>query len=381
MALPCPEDSHLTQDVALEWIIFFVIIIAMLALDLGVFNRKAHVIRPREALLQVALFISVAVAFNAGIYIWLGSQTGFAFTTGYIMELMLSVDNLFVFVLVFASFCVPTRDQHKVLFYGIIGALFFRMAFILAGVALVNAFSWVLYIFGAFLIFTAVRMIVKKEEKAVEPDKNIIVRAFRKIMPVTKDYEGDRFFVRKPGAGKKAGKMVLWATPMLVALLVVETTDIVFAVDSIPAILGITTDPFIVFTSNAFAILGLRSMYFALSHVMNAFCYLKYGLAGILSFVGVKMLIADFVHLEPQVALLIIVLILGVAIGASLIKNRRTERTPSLEEAKARTRGGEGEACPALRDLNDAKGAAPEAGDAESSSRSGLKGLDEGEKK
>ncbi len=340
----------MTGEAALEWIIFFAVIIAMLTLDLGVFNRKAHVIRPREALLQVALFISVAIVFNVGIYVWMGSQSGLEFTTGYVMELMLSVDNLFVFVLVFASFCVPTRDQHKVLFFGIIGALFFRMAFILAGVTLVNAFSWVLYIFGAFLIFTAIRMIVKKEEAKVEPDKNIMVRAFRKIMPVTKDYEGDKFFVHKPG---KNDKMVLWATPMFVALLVVETTDIMFAVDSIPAILGITTDPFIVFSSNAFAILGLRSMYFALAHIMNAFCYLKYGLAGILSFVGVKMLIADIYHIDVLLSLTIIVLILGVAIGASLLKNRRTGKTPSPEKAKPQSlaQESEAEACPALKGL------------------------------
>lgn len=367
------------DTVALEWIIFFVVIIAMLALDLGVFNRKAHVIRPREAMLQVALFISVAIAFNAGIYLWLGSQSGLEFTTGYVMELMLSVDNLFVFVIVFASFCVPTKDQHKVLFYGIIGALVFRMAFILAGVALVNTFSWVLYIFGAFLIFTGIRMVVKKEEKAVEPDKNILVRGFRKIMPVTKDYEGDKFFVRRPGTGKKAGKSILWATPMFVALLVVETTDIVFAVDSIPAILGITTDPFIVFSSNAFAILGLRSMYFALSHIMNAFCYLKYGLAGILSFVGIKMLIADIYHLDVLLSLSIIVAILGVAIIASLLKNRRTEKSPSAEEVKATLmKAGEPASCPALKQLD---GDSARADGEESPSCPGLKKLDEMDKK
>lgn len=352
MVLCLSGDCRLIETVTLEWIIFFITIIAMLALDLGVFNRKAHVIRPREAMLQVALFISVAILFNAGIYVWIGPQSGLEFTTGYVMELMLSVDNLFVFVIVFASFCVPTRDQHKVLFYGIMGALVFRMVFILAGVALVNAFSWVLYIFGAFLIFTGIRMVVRKEDKAVEPDKNVLVRGFRKIMPVTRDYEGDKFFVRRPGKG---GKMVLWATPMVVALLVVETTDIVFAVDSIPAILGITTDPFIVFSSNAFAILGLRSMYFALAHIMSAFCYLKYGLAGILTFVGIKMLIADVYHVDVLMSLTIIVLILGVAIGASLVRNRRTGTCPAVETAKIARAvpGEEPAACPALRQLGD----------------------------
>ena len=327
---------------ATAWIIFLVSIFVLLAMDLGVFNRKAHVIKPKEALMQVAFFISAAVVFNLGIYWFMGPQTGLEFTTGYIMELMLSVDNLFVFVLVFASFCVPEKDQHKVLFYGIIGALVFRFAFILAGVTLVEAFDWVLYIFGAFLIFTGIRMVVKKEEKVSHPDQNVMVRLFRKFMNITSGYEGDKFFVRKPNS---AGKMVLWGTPMFIALIVVETTDIVFAVDSIPAILGITTNAFIVFSSNAFAILGLRSMYFALSHIMNAFCYLKYGLAGILSFVGVKMLIAEFYHVPVEISLLIIVLILGVAIIASWLKTRKTGTCPVVDDAAA------GGSCPALREL------------------------------
>ena len=324
------------------WIVFIISIVALLALDLGVFNRKAHIIKPREALLQVAVFIAAAVIFNIGVYQWMGAQAGLEFTTGYIMELMLSVDNLFVFILVFAAFCVPRKDHHKVLFYGIVGALVFRFAFIIAGVALVETFSWVLYIFGAFLIFTAIRMVTKKEETAVEPDKNVLVRAFRKIMPVTKGYEGDSFFVKKPDA---TGKLVTWATPMFVALLVMETTDIVFAVDSIPAILGITTNPFIVFSSNAFAILGLRSMYFALAHIVNAFCYLKYGLAAILGFVGVKMLTADIYHVPVGISLAVILLILAVAIIASLIRTRRTGTCPEVKRVEA-------EACPALRSLD-----------------------------
>lgn len=340
------------------WIIFIVSIVALLALDLGVFNRRAHIIKPREALLQVVVFVTAAVLFNIGIYLWMGPQSGLEFTTGYIMELMLSVDNLFVFVIVFAAFCVPRKDQHKVLFYGIIGALVFRLAFIMAGVALVETFSWVLYIFGAFLIFTGIRMVTGKEEKPVEPDKNILVRGFRRIMPVTRDYEGDSFFVRKPDA---AGRMVIWATPMLVALLVVETTDIVFAVDSIPAILGITTNSFIVFSSNAFAILGLRSMYFALAHFMAAFCYLKYGLAGILSFIGIKMLAADLYHVPVEVSLAVIILILGVAIATSAIRNWRTGTCPAVVEAQT-------EACPALTSLH-ADDAQPPAAEAARSGR------------
>ncbi|NLK25728.1 MAG: TerC family protein [Euryarchaeota archaeon] len=315
----------------LKWIIFIISIAGLLAIDLGIFNRKAHVIKPREALLQVSFFVSAAVIFNLGIYTWMGPQSGLEFTTGYIMEAMLSVDNLFIFILIFSSFCVPREDQHKVLFYGILGALVFRMVFIFAGVALVDMFSWVLYIFGAFLIFTSLRMIFKKDEKPVEPDKNIMVRMFRKIMPVTKGYEGDKFFVRKEDEN---GKMALWATPMFVALLVVESTDIVFAVDSIPAILGITTDPFIVFSSNAFAILGLRSMYFALSHVMGAFCYLKYGLAGILSFVGIKMLTAEIFHIPVLMSLAIIIAILAVTIIASLIRTRGPRTSPAMESVQ-----------------------------------------------
>jgi TerC family integral membrane protein len=334
----------LTEVSTTAWIIFIVSIFALLAIDLGVFNRKAHVIKPKEALLQVAFFVGAAVIFNLAIYIWMGPQMGLEFTTGYVMEAMLSVDNLFVFVIVFASFCVPTKDQHKVLFYGILGALVFRMVFIFAGVALVETFSWVLYIFGAFLIITGIRMALDKGEKAMEPDKNIMVRFFRKFMRVTKDYEGDNFFVRKPD-GK--GKLLLWGTPLFVALIVVETTDIVFAVDSIPAILGITTNAFIVFSSNAFAILGLRSVYFALAHIMNAFCYLKYGLAGILSFVGAKMIVVYWdIHIDVLVSLAVIVLILSVAIVASLIKNKRTATCPAVET-------GQNETCPGLKNIEE----------------------------
>jgi tellurite resistance protein TerC len=304
------------------WIIFIVSFIALLILDLGVFNRKAHVIKPRRALMQVAFFISAAVVFNVGIFLSMGSQSGLEFTTGYIMEIMLSVDNLFVIILIFSSFCVPAKDQHKVLFFGILGALVFRLVFILIGVMLIESFNWILYVFGAFLIITGVRMAFKKEKESVDPDHNVVVRFFRKFLPVTKGYEGGRFFVRRPNA---RGKLVLWATPMFIALLVVESTDIVFAMDSIPAILGITTNSFIVFSSNAFAILGLRSLYFSLSHIMNLFCYLKHALAAILSFVGVKMLITDYLHIPVLASLSIIISILGLAIAASIIKSTRSK--------------------------------------------------------
>ena len=235
----------MTAVTGTAWIIFIISITSLLILDLGVFNRKAHVIKPKEALIQVAFFIGAAIVFNIGIYLSIGSQAGLEFTTGYLMELMLSVDNLFIIILIFGSFCVPAKDQHKVLFWGILGALGFRLAFILVGVSLVESFEWILYIFGAFLVITGLRMAIKKEKEKVEPEHNVMVRFFRRFLPVTKDYEGDKFFVRKPN-GK--GKVILWATPMFITLLVVETTDIVFAVDSIPAILGITTSTFIVFS-------------------------------------------------------------------------------------------------------------------------------------
>lgn len=330
----------------LAWIVFIITFAALLILDLGVFNRKAHIIRPREALLQMAFFIGVAVAFNVGIYHYMGSGAGLEFTTGYLMELMLSVDNLFVIILIFTSFCIPRKFQHKVLFYGIIGALIFRLAFIMVGVTLVERFEWVLYIFGAFLLYTAIKMVVGKEKENVEPEHNLMVRFFRKFLKVTPDYHEDKFFVKMPNA---AGKMVMFATPMFIALLVIESTDIVFAVDSIPAILGITTSSFIVFSSNAFAVLGLRSMYFALSHIMTLFCYLKYGLAGILGFVGVKMLAGIFdYHVPVLTSLMVIVAILAVAMGASWIRTHKTKTCPVVKEIETET-------CPALKSLEEEK--------------------------
>ena len=359
------------------WIVFIAIVVTLLVLDIGVINRKPHVIKPREALKQVAFFVGVAIAFNIGVYMWMGPTSGLEFSIGYLLELMLSVDNLFVFILIFAAFCVPERDQHKVLFYGIIGALIFRMVFIFAGVTLVEKFEWLLYIFGIFLIVTAIKMAFQKEEKDVSPDKNVLVRLFRKFMPVTSDYEGDHFFVRKPGTGAKAGKAVLWVTPMFVALLVIETTDIVFALDSIPAILGITTNAFIVYSSNVFAILGLRSMYFALAHVMNAFCYLKYGLASILSFVGIKMLLPivdESLYVSPGISLLVIVTILVITIVASLIKTRGTKTCPVVQRA-ACPAGENVRTCPALKRLQE-KGEACEGADCP-----GMKKLEEEGKK
>ena len=259
------------------WIAFAVIVVVLLALDLGVFNRKSHVIGVKEALIMSAFWIGIALAFNAVIFWQMGSQSGLEYTAAYVMEKALSVDNLFVFIIIFAFFGIAPEYQHKILFYGIIGALVFRAIFIFAGVTLVEKFDWLLYIFGIFLLITAVKLAVQKDQK-VDPDKNIVVRGFKKIMPVSTDSQGGKFFVRNAG--------VLAATPLFLALLVIETTDIVFAVDSIPAVMGITTDMFVVYTSNVFAILGLRSLYFALAGIMSAMYYLKYGLAVILGSVS-----------------------------------------------------------------------------------------------
>lgn len=301
------------------WIAFAVIVVVLLALDLGVFNRKSHVIGVKEALMMSAFWIGIALAFNAVIFWQMGSQSGLEYTAAYVMEKALSVDNLFVFIIIFAFFGIAPEYQHKILFYGIIGALVFRAIFIFAGVTLVEKFDWLLYIFGIFLLITAVKLAVQKDQK-VDPDKNIVVRGFKKIMPVSTDSQGGKFFVRNAG--------VLAATPLFLALLVIETTDIVFAVDSIPAVMGITTDMFVVYTSNVFAILGLRSLYFALAGIMSAMYYLKYGLAVILGFVGIKMLLPIWgYHVDVLVSLGVILVVLLVAIIASVIRNRYLKKT------------------------------------------------------
>lgn len=310
------------SDTELLWIGFFVFIIVMLALDLGVFNRKSHVIETREAIYLSVFWISLAIIFNIGVWVFLGDVKALEFTTGYVMEKALSVDNLFVFVMVFSYFCVPGKCHHKVLFWGVIGALVFRGIFIYAGITLIEQFSWIIYVFGIFLIATSIKMMLQGDKK-IDPEKNLMVRAFRRFFPVTDEYHDDKFFVRKAG--------VLFATPLFITLIFVEATDLVFAVDSIPAILAITKDPFIVYTSNAFAILGLRALYFALVGYLHAFCYLKYGLAGILTFVGVKMLMADVYHMPTVFSLMIIVLILTVTIVTSWLKNRKTKSCPVKE--------------------------------------------------
>jgi tellurite resistance protein TerC len=292
------------------WVGFNIFVLLLLALDLGVFHRGAKVIKLKESLVWSTVWIVVALLFNAVIYFWRGTDVALQFLTGYLIERSLSVDNLFVFLLIFNYFRVPSAYQYKVLFWGILGALIMRAIFIAAGVTLINMFHWMIYVFGAFLVIIAVKIAFEKEIE-IHPENNPILIIFRKLMPVTNTYADDKFFI------KKAGKT--FATPLFIVLLVIETTDVIFAVDSIPAILAITTDPFIVYTSNVFAILGLRALYFALAGIMELFHYLNFGLAIILAFVGVKMLISNFYDIPITIALGVVVLTLAVSILASII--------------------------------------------------------------
>jgi tellurite resistance protein TerC len=298
------------------WIGVNLFVLALLALDLGVFNRKAHIVSWREAALSSAIWIGLALTFNAILYIWQGPDVALQFLTGYLIEKSLSVDNIFVFVLVFASLGVPAAYQRGVLFWGVLGALALRGALIGVGAALIASFSWVLYIFGAFLIITGVRM-ARPVSHEVHPERNPIVRLARRVFPVTETFEGKRFFVRR---SKR-----LYVTPLLIALVVVETTDLVFALDSIPAIFAVTLDPFIVYTSNVFAILGLRSLYFLLAGAVQRFQYLRYGLAAILALVGAKMLVTEIYHVPIVLSLGLIAVILGTAILASLLRAPQTQ--------------------------------------------------------
>ena len=307
------------------WIGFNLFVFAMLALDLGVFHRKAHAVSGREALAWSLVWISLAMVFNAIIlFSWdrmmpassyTNQEAALAFFTGYLIEKSLSVDNIFVFILIFTFFAVPAAYQHRVLFWGILGALIMRGTLIAVGATLLHQFHWIIYVFGAFLIFTGIRMWNHKGEE-VHPDKNPVVKLFRRFMPVTETFEKDKFFVRR------AGRVL--ATPLFLILLIVESTDLVFAVDSIPAIFAVTQEPFIVYTSNVFAILGLRALYFLLADVMDKFEYLKFGLAAVLTFVGFKMVIVDFYKIPTGVSLAVVAGILTVSVLASLWKSRRT---------------------------------------------------------
>ena len=297
----------------LFWILFNLFVLAMLALDLGVFSRRAHTVGFREALGWSSMWLALAAAFAVLVYFWHGRPVALEFVTGYVIELSLSVDNLFVFLVIFRYFRVPAEQQHKVLFWGILGALVMRGVFILAGVGLIRRFHWIIYLFGAVLVYSGIRLFREGEEET-HPEKNPILRLFRRWMPVTKDYVNGKFFVRTPE---------LCATPLLVVLLVVETSDVLFAVDSIPAVLAITLNAFIVYTSNVFAILGLRSMYFALAGVMEMFDYLHYGLSLVLIFVGAKMLVSHYYQIPTEVALAVVVAVLGVSVVASVLFPRK----------------------------------------------------------
>jgi tellurite resistance protein TerC len=296
------------------WISFGVIVAVLLGLDILVFHRRAHVITIRESLLWTAFWIALALLFDLGIYLWQGHGPALEYLTCYLIEKSLSVDNLFVFLMIFSYFAVPAAYQHKVLFWGIIGAIIMRLAFIEAGVTLLERFDWVFYIFGMFLVITALRMAVQKE-RGISLEKNPVLRLLRRLVPLTESYEGDRFFV------KRLGRCV--ATPLFIVVVVVETTDIVFALDSIPAAFAITLDPFIVYTSNVFAILGLRALYFALAGIMRLFYYLRHGLVIVLMFVGVKMLIANFYEIPTGIALGVVAFVLLFAVIASIIRSRR----------------------------------------------------------
>lgn len=297
----------------LLWVGFTAFVLALLALDLGVFHRKAHEVGFKEALVWSVVWVGLAAAFNVGVWTWFGPEKGLEFLTGYLIEKALSVDNIFVFLVVFAYFSVPKELQHRVLFWGILGALAMRAAFIAAGAALLESFHAVIYVFGGFLVFTGVRMLVQRDE-GPRPDRSPVLRLFRRVVPSVPDYQGPRFTVVK--AGKR------FATPLLAVLVVVEATDVVFAVDSIPAVFAVTKDPFIVYTSNVFAILGLRAMYFLLAGILDRFRYLKAGLAMVLIFVGVKMAIVDLYAIPVGVSLGVVAGILAASIVASLAPPR-----------------------------------------------------------
>ncbi len=296
------------------WIGFSLFVLAMLAIDLGVFHRKAHTVSLKEASIWSGVWITLALIFNAGLYFLRGPDPALQFFTGWLIEKSLSIDNIFVFVLLFTFFRVPAAYQHRVLFWGIIGALVMRGILIAVGSVLLEEFHWIIYVFGAFLIFTGIRMGLRKETE-VHPEKNPLLKLVRRVVPVTKDYERDHFIIRRAGQ--------FMVTPLLLVLLIIESTDLVFAVDSIPAVFAVTRDPFIVYTSNVFAILGLRSLYFVFANVIDKFYYLKLGLAVILTYVGVKMVLADVYPIPSFLSLAIIALVLTVAIVASVIRSQR----------------------------------------------------------
>jgi len=298
------------SDRLLLWVTFNLFVLGMLAIDLGVFHRKAHSVSIKEAAIWSLVWVSLAMVFNFGIYFTWGQEKALEFLTGYVIEKSLSVDNLFVFLMIFQYFNTPSEYQHRVLFWGILGALILRAIFIAAGSVLISNFHWMIYVFGAFLVFTGIKMYLQGDEK-LEPDRNPVVRLFERWVPISKNYHGQRFFLHQDGKTK--------ATLLTVVLIVIETTDVIFAVDSIPAIFAISRDPFIVYTSNVFAILGLRALYFMLAGVMEMFIYLKVGLSVVLCFVGSKMMLVDVYKIPIGVSLSVIGATLLLSIIASWV--------------------------------------------------------------
>jgi tellurite resistance protein TerC len=301
------------------WVGFNVAVLAILALDLGVLHRRSEKVSLKEAAIWSAVWVALSLCFAFAVYQTMGKESGLEFLTGYLIEYALSVDNIFVFVLIFTYFQVPEKYQHRVLFWGIIGALVLRGVMIVAGSALVTRFAWTLYIFGAFLVFTGIKMALQKDDSAYDPERDPVLRLARRIIPIADDYHGDNFFIRQPLPG---GGTRLAATQLFIVLLIVDTTDIIFATDSIPAIFAVTRDPFIVYTSNICAVLGLRALYFLLAGVVDKFVYLKLGLSLVLIFIGGKMLLEPFVHL-PIVASLGVV---GAVLAASILASLRWPR-------------------------------------------------------
>ena len=321
----------MTSDNLFLWVIFNVFVLGILALDLLVLHRKAHSVSLREALAWSCVWVSLALLFALGVYFFRGGEKALEFLTGYVIEWSLSVDNLFVFLVIFSYFAVPSIHQHRVLFWGILGALVLRAIFIATGTALLTNFHWMIYVFGGFLIFTGIKLLFAGDEK-IEPEKNPAVRLVRRFMNVTPDYHGQQFFIRKDGR--------LWATPLLLVLIVVETTDVIFAVDSIPAIFAITLDPFIVYTSNVFAILGLRALFFLLAGVMVMFRYLKVGLSFVLCFVGIKMVIVDFYKIPIGISLGVVAGILAISILASIFVRPKRVGVPASDQSHPEQQAG-----------------------------------------
>jgi tellurite resistance protein TerC len=310
MTLPLLAQTADQAGATWVWFLFGALVIGAMAIDLGVFHRHAHRVATREALAWVTVWISLALAFNVFIWARSGSEKALEFLVCYVVEYSLSVDNIFVFVMIFAYFLVPPEYQHRVLFWGIIGAIVMRMIFIFAGIALLGHFEWLIYFFGGILVLTGVKFLREKEPE-VHPERNPLLRLVRRFVRVTPEFHGQRFFTRVDGR--------LYATPLFLVLVVVEATDVVFAVDSVPAILGLTKDPLIAYTSNIFAILGLRAMYFVLAGIMDKFRYLKKGLSLVLLFIGAKMLAHDLVHVSPALSLLVVLGLLGGSVLLSLL--------------------------------------------------------------